>query len=204
MGDDANFATTTANSLGNRVRVDTSSQGLSNTEKTNARTNIGAQVAGSYASSSHNHDGTYAPASHNHDLLYNRYIPAVEFNNAYSGTYDTSDFISELEDRGCFNNNHVSMKVNWSYAGNRDLDTGDGTLELAGCVIETWGQGSYKHVRITRPNTGTGGPSVWEYNDQGSSYAPGWRRFWTDRDFEISDYYTKSQIDAKFSNLYSA
>jgi hypothetical protein len=58
LGDDASFSTTTATALGNRVRVDTASQGLSNDQKSNARTNIGAQVAGSYAASSHNHAAT--------------------------------------------------------------------------------------------------------------------------------------------------
>ena len=69
LGDDANFATTTSNALGNRVRFD-ASQSLSSTQKTQARSNIGAQVAGSYASSSHNHSGVYATASHNHDSRY--------------------------------------------------------------------------------------------------------------------------------------
>lgn len=59
LGDDPNFATTTSTALGNRVRVDINNQGLSSTQKTNARTNIGAQVAGSYASASHTHDGRY-------------------------------------------------------------------------------------------------------------------------------------------------
>jgi hypothetical protein len=59
LGDDANFSTTTSNALGNRVRVDTNAQGLSTTQQGNARTNINAQVAGSYAASSHNHDGRY-------------------------------------------------------------------------------------------------------------------------------------------------
>lgn len=90
LGDDANFATTTANSLGKRVRVDTSSQGLSNTEKTNARTNIGAQVAGSYASSSHNHDGTYASSSHNHD---GTYAPA---SHNHDGRYYTENEVNTL------------------------------------------------------------------------------------------------------------
>lgn len=40
LGDDPNFATTTATALGNRLRVDTAIQGLSGTEKTNAKTNI--------------------------------------------------------------------------------------------------------------------------------------------------------------------
>ena len=49
LGDDAAFSTTVSTALGNRVRVDTASQGLSTTEKSNARTNIGAQVAGTYS-----------------------------------------------------------------------------------------------------------------------------------------------------------
>jgi hypothetical protein len=58
LGDDANFATTTSTALGNRVRFD-ASQSLSSAQKTQARSNIGAQVAGSYAAASHNHDGRY-------------------------------------------------------------------------------------------------------------------------------------------------
>ena len=43
LGDDPNFATTVLNALGNRLRVDTASQGLSGTEKTNAKTNLDLQ-----------------------------------------------------------------------------------------------------------------------------------------------------------------
>lgn len=42
LGDDANFAATITAALANRVRVDTAAQGLTNTQKTNARTNIDA------------------------------------------------------------------------------------------------------------------------------------------------------------------
>ena len=59
--------------VGNFKAVSTvASQGLTDTEKSNARANIGAQIAGSYASSTHNHDdkyqakGSYASASHTH------------------------------------------------------------------------------------------------------------------------------------------
>ena len=41
LGDDANFASTTATSLGNRLRVDTAAQGLTGTQQTNALTNLG-------------------------------------------------------------------------------------------------------------------------------------------------------------------
>lgn len=61
--------------VGNFKAVSTvASQGLTDTEKSNARVNIGAQVAGSYASSTHNHDdkyqakGSYASASHTHAI----------------------------------------------------------------------------------------------------------------------------------------
>lgn len=42
LGDDANFASTITTALGNRVRTDTASQGLTGTQAANARTNIGA------------------------------------------------------------------------------------------------------------------------------------------------------------------
>ena len=46
--------------VGNFKAVSTvASQGLTDTEKANARTNIGAQAAGSYASASHTHDDRY-------------------------------------------------------------------------------------------------------------------------------------------------
>jgi hypothetical protein len=40
LGDDANFGATVTTALSNRVRVDTAAQGLDNTQKANARTNI--------------------------------------------------------------------------------------------------------------------------------------------------------------------
>jgi hypothetical protein len=41
LGDDANFATTTATSLGNRLRIDTAAQGLTSTQQGYGRTNLG-------------------------------------------------------------------------------------------------------------------------------------------------------------------
>ena len=127
------------------------------------------------------HASAFASASHSHTP---ESIGAAKFvNNAYlNSSTTTATFITELTNEfGCFNNSQVTLKCAWSYAGNSNLDTGHptiGTIELAGCTIETWG-GTYKHVRITRPNTGAGGHGVYEYNDQSSSYAPGWREIWT-------------------------
>ena len=45
LGDDANFATTTSTALGNRLRIDTASQNLTSTQKSNAITNLGLGAA---------------------------------------------------------------------------------------------------------------------------------------------------------------
>jgi hypothetical protein len=47
LGDDANFATTTSTALGNRLRIDTDAQGLTSTQKTNAKTNLGLSTVAS-------------------------------------------------------------------------------------------------------------------------------------------------------------
>jgi hypothetical protein len=48
IGDDANYASTISTALGNRLRVDTASQGLDSTQKSNARTNLGLGTAATY------------------------------------------------------------------------------------------------------------------------------------------------------------
>ena len=80
--------------VGNFKAVSTvESQGLTDTEKSNARANIGAQVAGSYASSTHTHDdkyqakGSYASASHTHD---DRYYTETEINTKLNGKANSS------------------------------------------------------------------------------------------------------------------
>lgn len=104
-------------------------------------------------------------------------------NNIYlNNSTTTANFITQLANLGAFQDNYKAFKVAWSYAGNSNLDVGFESVELAGCLIECWG-GTYKHVRLTRPTTGTGGRSIYVYNDQGSTYAPGWRQIWTSDEF---------------------
>ena len=91
----------------------------------------------------------------------------------------TSKLIAQLTSIGMFNYNHATAKVTWDYYGNSDLtDTGFGAVELAGCVIETFKNNACKHVRLTRPTTGKGDGMILLYNDQGSSYLPGWRKIY--------------------------
>nr|NQU94034.1 hypothetical protein [Bacteroidota bacterium] len=105
---------------------------------------------------------------------------------AFTASTTTALFITELENKGAFDNYHSIMKASWSYAGNSDIsDTGFGTFELAGCIVETWTDNSSDttrgniHVRVTRANTGWAARQILVYNDQGTSYSPGWRQIWT-------------------------
>lgn len=106
--------------VGNFKAVSTvASQGLTDTEKSNARANIGAQVAGSYASSTHNHDdkyqakGSYASASHTHDL-------STMINGLSIGTGTPSDadyYVSQYAGGGDTNTTYHRRPVSalWSY-----------------------------------------------------------------------------------------
>jgi len=129
------------------------------------------------------------------------------YNNAVlNSSTTTASFLSELEtDYGCFGNKAVSIKVQWNYSGSSDLVTGDsivGTIELAGCLIETWG-GTYKHVRVTRPTTGTGGERVCVYNDQSSGYSPSWRMIWTSDTDGAGSGLDADKLDGKQGSEYS-
>jgi hypothetical protein len=66
LGNDAAFSTTVTTALGNRLRIDTGSQGLNSTQQGYGRTNLGlgsaaTYAAGDFALASHNHSGTYLP-----------------------------------------------------------------------------------------------------------------------------------------------
>lgn len=95
-------------------------------------------------------------------------------------TCTTDQFITWLTNLGAFSQTASVMKCTWDYAGNNDIsDTGFGTLEMAGCVIETFGDTGSYIVRVTSPSTGTGANGVHEYVNHGANYSPGWRRVYT-------------------------
>ncbi|WP_225421176.1 hypothetical protein [Sphingomonas parva] len=76
LGDDPNFATATAAALGNRLRVDTNAQGLTGTQQSNARSNLGLGTAATQAT------GTSGAT-----------VPLLNGNNIHSGA---SDFWQKL------------------------------------------------------------------------------------------------------------
>jgi hypothetical protein len=106
---------------------------------------------------------------------------------AFTGTANTAGFISEIEADGAFDSFTSFFKHSWSYAGNDDLTDGGRFTETAGASFITWTDNSSDSARgnITvlaiAPNTGGSAGKMFVYNDQGSSYSPGWREIWTSR-----------------------
>ena len=106
---------------------------------------------------------------------------------AFTGTNTTAGMMSEIEGDGGFDSYTSAFKTSWSYAGNFDLSDGGsfGPTETAGMSFLTWTDNSSDTTRgnITvlaiAPTTGGSAGGVYVYNDQGSSYNPGWREIWT-------------------------
>ena len=122
LGDDANFSTTMTTSLGNRVRVDTASQGLTVTQKSNARTNIDVDPAGTDNST----DVTLVTTSHDYLSLSGQAITlgTIDISDdtnlaAGSGITLTGDTLSLTNDSVTINSNSLSL------GGTLTLDTDD-------------------------------------------------------------------------------
>ncbi len=86
INDDANFSNTITTALGNRLRVDTASQGLSGTQQSNARTNLNVDVAGTDNST----NVTLATVSNNYLSLSGQAITAGTVPLTLGGTGATS------------------------------------------------------------------------------------------------------------------
>ena len=97
----------------------------------------------------------------------------------------TAQLIGEIESDGGFDSYSSVFKTSWSYAGNYNLSDAGRFTETAGTSWITWTDNSNDSTRgnITAlaicPTTGGSAGKVFIYNDQGSSYAPGWREVWT-------------------------
>ena len=86
INDDATFSSTVTTALGNRLRVDTASQGLSGTQQSNARTNLNVDVAGTDNST----NVTLATVSNNYLSISAQAITAGTVPLSLGGTGATS------------------------------------------------------------------------------------------------------------------
>jgi hypothetical protein len=114
-----------------------------------------------------------------------RSLGTQAFTNGTNPNITTAQLITEMENDGAFDSYLSAFKTSWSYAGNYDLTDAGNFRETAGTSWLTWTDNSSDSTRgnITAlaiaPNTGNSAGRVFIYNDQGSSYSPGWREVWT-------------------------
>jgi hypothetical protein len=107
------------------------------------------------------------------------------FTNGANPNITTAQVMAEIESDGGFDSYSSVFKTSWSYSGNYNLTDAGNFTETAGSSWLTWTDNSSDSTRgnITTlaiaPNTGGSAGGVFIYNDQGGSYAPGWRQVWT-------------------------
>lgn len=106
----------------------------------------------------------------------------ISFGNNDHGI-TTADFVAHLITLGAFNSPAWSLKTGWSYAGNQNItDSGYGTIELAGAVIEVFNSGTSAYtIRVTGAPAGPSGHKIYEYINHGDGYTPGWKQITTSR-----------------------
>ena len=145
-----------------------------------ANVTLSAQVS----NDSHTHDGRYFTESESDA----RYTRLDHFRHTGHGNYTsttTSALLSEALGDDAFDSKLTAHKTSWSYAGNGDLTDAGRLTELAGTSWLWWTDNSTDNVQgnvtalCIAPNTGGSAGKVFIYNNQGSSYAPGWREVWT-------------------------
>lgn len=140
--------------VGNFKAVSTvANQGLTDTEKSNARANIGAQVAGSYASSTHNHDdkyqakGSYASASHTHD---DRYYTESEIDSKLGGKASSTTLDNNV------NLNNITTPGFYNCGGANSLVNKPSNVDAVGLIVTHNASGSYyTQILTTSSNSNT-------------------------------------------------
>ena len=177
----------TLDSNGHVTGIATATETVTNTDTNNYASSIGFNTGNGVLTINRSGlsaitkdiDGRYAYYDHI------RSLGTQAFTGGSNPNITTAQVISEIESDGGFDSFSSVFKTSWSYAGNYNLTDAGRFTETAGSSWITWTDNSSDSTRghITAlaiaPNTGGSAGKVFIYNDQGSSYAPGWREVWT-------------------------
>jgi hypothetical protein len=152
INDDSTFSSTVTTALGNRLRVDTASQGLNSTQKSNARTNLGLGTAATSNTSAFLGATAKAADSNLLDGIDSSSFLRSDANDSATGTYIFS--------------NTVYFGTNPSNAGRieiADNSTTDYKLRILGTgtrAYELQGSGSSADYNTSFTNASTGGHNI--------------------------------------------
>ncbi|MFM5095035.1 tail fiber domain-containing protein [Aeromonas rivipollensis] len=153
------------------------------------------------------HSGNFDPVAHGHTIgsvaglqsALNAKADCPGGSISFGGNSNaitTAQFIELLTSLGAFSSSgYWTARGSWAYAANQVItDTGLGHICLAGAVVEVIGPVTSYTIRITTPTTTSGGglaEAEFIYVNNGSAYAPGWRR-----SFNTSNPPTAAQVGA--------
>tara|TARA_B100001094_G_scaffold333280_1_gene410232 strand:+ start:13495 stop:19752 length:6258 start_codon:yes stop_codon:yes gene_type:complete len=157
LGDDASFSTTTATSLGNRLRVDVSNQGLTSTQQGNALTNLG--ITASLAEINILDDGLAASDIPNlasskitSGTLGTARIPSLAASKITSGTFATARIADDAITAAKISTTNTANSSTDNYLLSYDDTSGGFTLVAAGAGGEN-NQNAFSNVAVSGQTT---------------------------------------------------
>lgn len=169
-----------------------------------------AATSNAVTATSHTHAITgFSETGHTHTDVYTPYddfrsLGTGAFTTGTSGFITTDELVAELESDGIFDSYSGATKTSWSYAGNDNLSDAGNFTETAGTSWLTWTDNSSDSVRgnitmlAVAPNTGGSAYGVFLYNDQGSTYSPGWRELWNNKTLGTKAQFNTACTDGTF------
>ena len=163
LGDDANFATTTATSLGNRLRIDIGTQGLTSTQQGYGRTNLGLGTAalsstGDFATAAQGTKADTAYSWGNHSLAgYLTSLPSHNHDDRYYTETEVNTLLSGKQAAGNYFTDGDSV-LNMANNDGLDYDDTNNVMRVKydGTLYNIWSTKEFSSTSVSNWNTAYG------------------------------------------------